>query len=213
MRGVTLASREFLPLATEAAERFTRYTRLPCDIRLITHRGGYLDKFRIGVEIKGPALFFDADLWFRRPVPDPERLFCAGFAGVPDPGAFNGECFVAEDCAKFDLDPARYINTGLFSWHPDYLDVFWAAMLRARTMEDVGDFGEQTFLNAAIQATETPLRLLPHSYNYAPWCAARGYQEPLENPHAVHAMGWEGPRAKARALREATRTSGLATIR
>lgn len=197
--GVCMASPSSLDLAADAMRRWWGATG--CDAVLICPPldGGkvYLQKLRLPELVRpGPVCFFDADLWFQRPVRPWDYLAPGAFCAVLDPGRHNTDTFSHSDSKALGMDPDKYFNSGIFVCDTSQdcvRDAFNHALwLSGNRNTPVNDFGEQSFLNAGVQKF-CRFTALPHEWNVGPWCAIAGMEPTIPaRPLALHAMGVPG---------------------
>ena len=209
MLGTTIASPKFRELAYEASKRFMKYTGLSCLTITTPSELCYSEKLTLPDRLpRETVVWFDADLWFLNYADLSQFDGRSQFFAVPDPCRFDENHFPAHDSKYvFNIDVCKYFNTGFFIWNnaiPSHRRIFSRAlnMMTARSHE-VGDFGEQSFINEAVQTMEVPLEILPQEYNYSPFAASQNHstQYPMDNPLTVHASGY-GPNDKLPFLRD-----------
>ncbi len=208
MIGVTLITPSYAEIGMEAVKRFKRHTGL--DVVILWREDGpdaFAAKLDIPLTIKDQTVvFFDSDLWFINGADlwwmDRRDQFLAvmdpGINDIEDPSIKATGSWARNDCDVLGINPNKYFNGG-----------FWVANFRHKSHRDafaharqlyqdkingvikIGDYGEQSFLNAGVQRCGIEIRDLPMSYNY--WHMA--YKGGLVNsiPYGViglHAAGY-----------------------
>jgi len=174
MVAVTVISPAYEKLGTEAVRRMKEFSGLDVIVITADDADGFSPKLLIDQFIgPRPIVFFDSDWWLLRPF-DFRPLGATGkFHAVHDRGVYHQETFCVNDSNIFGFPPAEYFNSGFYVCdlgNPAHRQIFEDAR---RFNEDclegriapVGDIGEQSFLNAAVQKSGL-LDLLPLAMNY-----------------------------------------------
>lgn len=168
MIGITIFTESHKELAEEAIRRFKKHTGLSVIVIHLNEKrtNNYLRKLHIFKYVDGSAVYFDADWWMVKDFDFSQFEGSDKFFGVVDPGGDYEKCFVYKDCETHNLDISRYINTGFFIFNrKHHSGVFESAIQNSRRYK-VSDFGEQTYLNMAIQSDSVILELLDKKFNY-----------------------------------------------
>jgi len=159
MIAVTVATDNFMDLANEQASWMRRHSGLQTFV--ISTKDGYAEKLELHRHFPGKkVLFFDADYRLIRPVNIAEIYKEGSFTGVMDPGILDKGMFTHNDCKALRMNREKYMNTGF--WIADFssqnqVKAFNAArqMLAEKRngamWKEVGDHGEQSFLNLSLQ--------------------------------------------------------------
>lgn len=191
-------------MAEEARRRFMRHTGLNC---VVVHTGNHKN---YGVKLEMHSFFgerqtvvmFDADLWFVRDVDlsiyDNREEFLAAL----DPGRLDssGFHFPWVDCQSLSIDPNLYFNTGMMIFNSRHREVFRDAK-RLMSAIKLKDFGEQSYINGAVQMKGVPFKALSPSMNFIPFAVREKLDMPnIDHPNVVHAAGYGGDE-KLRSLR------------
>lgn len=189
--GVTLATPQFMEVARHAADHWHRMTGLDCVIlSAASDRDAWFIKLRLpSVVARRPICFFDADLWMIQPgdVGAVLERNPGGVTAVRDPGRWDTGMFPWNDSQQFGDDPEQYFNSGWFVCdlgNEAVQEWFEAARKLHRGGAPVRDFGEQSYLNAAIRLSGVPLVHAPRAWNAHPG----GIDSPL-SIIGLHAMG------------------------
>lgn len=202
MIGVTITSGDkFRELTQEAVRRFKKYTGIKTVIVFdtdITGKNVYLTKLRLHTFFNQSFVFFDSDLWFVNPCNLSEFDGLDSFVAVKDVGRNCEKDFPIEDCYINGIDNELYFNSGFFianSANQKHKDAFdYASQLTDRVINL--DFGEQTYLNTAIQRSGIPIKFLGPEYNYPIICDQMNHKKTghikIADPVAIHALGYKG---------------------
>lgn len=199
MIGVTIRSGStFNKLSDEAVERFKYYTGIDRVVIFDTDKNPYLLKLRLHTYFKQTFVYFDSDLWFVNKADLSKLDDSESFYAVKDIGRNNDVDFPKHDSYWHGIDNERYFNTGLFivngkdKLQCDAFEYAWG--LHDKLI--VKDFGEQTFLNVAIQRMKVPTFFLPQDFNYPIICEefemSHKEYEFTQYPKAIHALGYRG---------------------
>lgn len=195
---VTICTPAYAHLREDAVKRFKQCFGLPVQVIEADDKDGYATKLMLDLHC-GPqtVIFCDLDWWPLRPIP-PQIWQSGAWCAVRDHGHKHPNSFASHDIAKHRLDALRYFNSGFFVCNlgnPQHVAAFKLARailgdVRNGKRPKVGDFGEQFYLNAAVQEYGVPLNLLPVGFNWI-----RGYAEHGMFPYVprvvygVHAAG------------------------
>jgi lipopolysaccharide biosynthesis glycosyltransferase len=202
MIGVTITSGDkFHDLTKEAVRRFKKYTGIKTVIVFdtdITGRNVYLTKLRLHTFFNQSFVFFDSDLWFVDHCNLTQFDNLESFVAVKDVGRNSEADFPIEDCYINGIDNNIYFNSGFFianAADQKQKNAFdYASQLTDRVTNL--DFGEQTYLNTAIQRKQIPITFLDNKYNYPIICDQMKHKNPdhipNDSPIAIHAMGYKG---------------------
>lgn len=194
--GCTIITPGYETLGFEAVRRFKAMTGLDTVI-LFSESRGYFKKLDLP-ELLGPVtvIYYDADLWFIRPLAPGRYVGTTRFWAVHDPSAFSDKCFTGADCLKERIAPQDYVNTGLMIWNNN-LASHRAIFERARALYNYSaergikrliDVTEQGWINLALK--HTPFNKLGLEYNYFYWLEKSGFAPPPENIIGLHAAGY-----------------------
>lgn len=199
MVGVTLSSPQYENLTFEAVRRFKRHTGLDVQIMWSDGEPAYAHKLEAAQRFKGRSVvFFDVDWWALRPMDLGQFNNSPHFVCVRDPGVFDHDQFPHTDSAVLGIDELQYFNSGFWIANfrrPDHVAAFEAA---AQLCEEklnglwtnVGDPGEQSFLNAGIQRSGCSVLHLPFAYNCYNLAVRFGcYPEYPREIFGLHAAG------------------------
>ncbi len=180
--GVTIISPSYQEAGAEAVRRWKQYTGNPVLVIHAEAEPAFSVKLHLDELCPArPIVFFDADLWLLRPLPF-EQLDPVMWSAVGDPGVWNPGAFPHSDCRSFDLDSTRYFNSGLMALdlgNMDHRAIFSAAREKLKQVhsgkaEKPVDWTDQFFLNAAFQASNLPLHLLPFAWNFYRFAVQEG---------------------------------------
>lgn len=192
MIGVTICSPKFRHLAQLAQQHFEEATGLPSVLFSTPVEKNYLAKFELHTMFKGQTVvYFDADLWFLRKVDLSHFDQREEFLAVLDPGVYNPLHFPSPDCKTLGIESNQYFNSGLFIWNDRHKPIFAEALnIYRKEFRRLGDFGEQSVLNAAVQRLGK-VGLISNTFNYTPHGEKDkdACMEPQENPATAHAAG------------------------
>lgn len=198
--GVTLSGpyedNEFDAMAIESARSFTESTGITSTIVRTAASGNYSAKMQLAEMFPNrTVVFFDSDvLWIR-------KVDLTKFAGRREFFAVqdclghplnirNGfESFSTRDAKKLGLDVDKYFNAGVMIFNHRYhrnLLKFALDRCREGVLEDYGDQG---YLNWAVQRSRTPLHLLPVEFNTIIGGSVKAFTDVCSNPYAIHAAG------------------------
>ena len=194
---VTICSPKYRHLLPEALTAFKKHLGLPVIMLESEDADGYARKMQLDLLI-GPrkVAFCDLDWWPIREVP---KVWESGqWCAVRDHGYKHPASFASHDIEAHKLDRLSYFNSGFFCCdlaNPQHAAVFKTARaiwrdVKERKRPPVGDFGDQFYLNAAVQELGVPAQMLPLGFNFV-----RGYVEHGMFPYvprglyAVHAAG------------------------
>lgn len=194
--GVTIITPGYEEVGEEAVRRFQRFTGLPVTALRFGGKSGHGYKLQLPVLVscRVPVVFFDADLWLLRPTDFSPHVVPGGIAAVPDPGTSDPEGFVAHDIAALGLKAGEYFNSGLFIADLSSAEVREAMMHAAQAFASrqaggVKDYGEQSFLNAAVQRAGLPFRAMPAGFNFFMHAVQHGYGLFPNLVHGLHGAG------------------------
>lgn len=199
MIGVTIRKgKVFKELSDEAVDRFKYYTGIYKVLILDTDKNPYLLKLRLHTFLQQTFVYFDSDLWFVNKTDFNQFDNSRKFYAAKDIGRSNDVDFPRHDCYWNGIYEENYFNTGLFiangreSSHQRAFEYAWGLKDKLK----VKDFGEQTFLNIAVQRIGVPIGFLPEEYNYPIICDEFDMQKKehqlTEFPKAIHALGFKG---------------------
>lgn len=211
MTGCTIITPSYAEMGLEAVSRFKRCTGLDVVVLYRDTEPAFEAKLEIPLLLKDQTVvFFDSDLWFLHKTDFTQFANRHEFFAVKDPGVKDVAddsigvvgSWARKDCAILDIDPLMYFNGGLWIANfrnPSHKQAFAIARQLYEDKKNgkfatLGDYGEQTFLNAGIQRSQTYLSFLPDAYNY--WHMA--YKGGLYNsiPYRIiglHAAGYKLP--------------------
>ena len=196
--GVTIASPGYFDLANEAAARFRQFSGLDALIITTDRKDSYDMKYALPLLGTRTLVFFDADLWFIRPIDLTRFANLNGIAAVQDVTrhSFNGT-FCLQDAVSLDMPPDRYVNTGFMVINPRVQAVKAAfnlasvlmAQRRAGEIKTL-DVTEQSLLNAAFYRSSVDMHFLPDEWNFWPHAWKHKFYDriPME-PYCIHAAG------------------------
>lgn len=169
MIGITIYTEQYKELAEEAIDRFKKHTGLSVLVIHLNEKisNNYLRKLHICKYVDCSAVYFDADWWMVKDFDFSQFNGSKKFMGVADPGGDYEKCFVCKDCRLHSLNISKYINTGFFIFNKNYhSDIFDKAIQNSKRYK-VNDFGEQTYLNMALQeSNETDIEILDNRFNF-----------------------------------------------
>lgn len=202
--GVTIVSPKYAHLAEEAVTRFRRCAGLDAVIVWSEAEPAYAAKLNLDLLIAPrPIIFFDADLWFLRPVEFREVAASGRWCAVPDPCATHPETFCGKDVTASRWEPATYFNSGLFACdlaRPEIRQVFADARARLEAVHSgaapaPADTTDQYYLNWAVQQQPPLFKPLPLHLNFFMVAAHHGSLAhiPAEIT-GLHAAGVPTPR-------------------
>lgn len=183
MIGCTLITPAYAEIGLESVKRFKRHTGL--DVVILWRDDGpdvFAAKLDIPLTIKDhTVVFFDSDLWFIHDV-DLRWMDCRDqFFAVMDPGINDvadtsikvAGAWARSDCEFLQINPNQYFNGGLWVANfrlPDHRYAFAHARQlyqdKINGVMNIGDYGEQSFLNAGVQRSGIEIVPLPMAYNY-----------------------------------------------
>lgn len=173
MEAVTVISPGYEDVGMEAVKRFNKFARCngqPLRVTVLSEPvsgpGVYARKLDMDAFSGKSVVFFDADYWLLRHVDFGAYLNSPDFIGVRDHGTQLQGCFPREDCLKFGLDSAAYVNTGFFIFNADAHRELWPLARELMARADMADHGEQSYLNRAIQQLGIPQTMLPVKFNF-----------------------------------------------
>ena len=196
MIGITIASDNYRSLAWEAARRFKKFTGLNCLIVDTVLPRDEIFKLKLDVwrNTNQTVVLFDSDLWFIDYCNLEKFDKKPDFFAVLDPGVVCDQSAPVIDSKRHKLDLDRYFNSGFLIFNPEHHYLFRQAMDYYNDSSiSVRDFGEQTYLNMAVQRTGHPFKQLDAKYNYAPFAEFHKLKQTrLMEPVAIHAMGYSG---------------------
>jgi len=206
MIGVTIRKGpEFHSLSEKGVELFKKHTGIKNVAIFDTDDDNpYIAKLTLPYIFDQTFVFFDADHWFVNDCDlsqydNKEEIFA-----VPDLGRFKKEDFPQEDCYWNGIDQEDYFNTGFFianGRNQKIKKAFHYALGLSQRLK-VKDFGEQSYLNIAIQRMGVPFVPLAYGYNYAILCDQYPERAPntshheIKHPFAIHALGYQGSEKK-----------------
>lgn len=196
--GVTIASPGYFELANEAAARFRKYSGLDALVITTNRNDSYDMKYILPLLGTRTLIFFDADLWYIRPVSFDRFANLNGIAAVQDATrhSFHGT-FCLQDAISLDVPPDRYVNTGFMVINPRLPAVAEAFRLASSLMAQrrageikTLDVTEQSLLNAAFYRSGVDMHFLPDEWNFWPMAWKHKFYDrlPLE-PYCIHAAG------------------------
>ena len=195
--GVTIISSSYKKVGEEAVRRFKKHTGLLVKIVRCYDLDGFQQKLELDRIVgRRPAVFFDADLWFVRPV----ALGGHGFHAAHDPAVFDARSWPAKDCVEFGMDPLQYFNTGLMVL--DFrLQEHRALFQNARKLagkqsliKRMADKTDQGWINMAAQQMGLQWGRLPASFNF--YMAAAIWGCVLSIPRVIYGIHAAGVPAK-----------------
>lgn len=213
--GVTLASPAFLPMIEHTVGRFIANTHVPVITMSPIHDRSWCAKLELDkLPYQQSIVFFDADLFFVRKVDLSQFDNAECIFGVHDWGADHPRHFCYHDSGYFGINRSLYINTGFFIWNnrlAKHREIFEmarqlyeeeGALKRTTGQQRVLDWGEQSYLNAAIQRLQIEVRLLPCEWNYFFIAETNNHSEyPRRSGpvNALHAAGYKTVKKKIEA--------------
>lgn len=208
MIALTIATPDYLDLATKNAGWFHRHSGLDVLVHL-TSRDGFAAKLELEKLVHGPVVFFDADYRLLR---DSREFFSTvdtnEFHGVHETVASNGKPahFPYSDSRAVGMPPENYINTGFFICNTRrHGHVFQRArQLMAEKQNGlwagIADTTEQSILNLALHREGIVPVMLPTKWNFFQWAHTSGCCDFPRRVIGFHAAGVVGPAAKAEHL-------------
>ncbi len=189
MRGFTVATEDYLDLAEESVLRFERFTGLPADLHVVGD--GYLGKIEVCRDVfaSGRSVFFDADMWFARPVEFPDK---PGLWAPAQPFAFEDDMAPFSACEKYGIDPEDWFITSLvIAGEPEA--VIWDKAAQMFSFYPEVRAKEEVLVNVAANELGIRPNLLHPSLNYmSKVYETRPQYRPLGDPIAYHAVGVPG---------------------
>lgn len=174
MIGVTIASPGYRDLAHHQADHFRKNSGLNT-IVVETVDDGYHHKLELQSMFKGQqVVFFDADYRLIRPINfrklNPFNVFIA----ASDPGHLHQGMWASKDSGILGIDKSKYFNSGF--WMANFANASHVrAFNLARQMleekknglwSDIGDPGDQSFMNAAMQRSGVQMSILHPKFNF-----------------------------------------------
>lgn len=171
-----------------------RFTGLNCVVVHTKDEANYSAKLELPSMFSQTVVYFDADLWFIRPVDLSHYNERTEFFAVRDPGIHDPAHFPFHDAKTLKMDLMRYFNSGFYIWNSRHREAFQEARVIMKDFKGkLKDFGEQSALNAGIQR-KGMVRLISNTFNYIPFAELAGLQalEPRRAPCTVHAAGYGG---------------------
>lgn len=195
MIGLILSTDDYREMAVIAAEKFKKHTGLNCIIvdSNLEREEVFKAKLEMWLHAQGQTVVqFDSDLWFCRDVDLSEFDDSRKFYGALDPGRAKGWGAPYKDSSAHGISFESYINTGLMIYNERHHHVMEHALsLYEDESITVEDFGEQSYVNIALQRDSVPLGILDPSYNYGPFGVMHDlYDQEINQPFAVHALGY-----------------------
>lgn len=176
MIAVTIATTGYEQLAQEQAYFARVNTGLNVHI-VYANGGGFHHKLELQRVYRGQKILcFDADLRLIRHA-DWSKISEAAngaFIAAPDPGIHDANQFPTPDSAILGIDRLKYFNSGLFVAdfrRPAVVAAFDDARQLMSEKENgmwqnIGDLGDQSFMNAGIQRRGVPVKLLHPRFNF-----------------------------------------------
>jgi lipopolysaccharide biosynthesis glycosyltransferase len=197
MIGMTIANNGYRDLAWEASKRFRRHTGLSCIVLDLELSREQMFKAKLHAYRQAPGqtvVLFDADLWFIDDCNIKRFDDRVEFLACLDPGRHCHGSAPYTDAQRHGLNINLYFNSGMMIFNPRHHVIFERAY---EYYEDpnmaVSDFGEQSYLNIALQRLDLPYKELDATYNYSPFGEFHHLDQPKINwPTAIHAMGYAG---------------------
>jgi hypothetical protein len=194
---VTICTPKYRHLLTDAVNAFKQYLGLPVLVIECDDADGYARKLQLDM-LAGPRKIVFCDLDWRPIRPLPKVWESGAWCAVRDHGYKHPHSFASHDIEAHGLDALSYFNSGFFCCdlaNPAHSAVFSMARAIWRDVQEkhrprVGDFGDQFYLNAALQELRVAAQMLPVAFNWI-----RGYVEHGMFPYiprtiyAVHAAG------------------------
>lgn len=175
MIGCTTISPSYQEVGLEAVKRFKRHTGLDVVILFTDDENSYDLKLEIPNKLSNQSVvFFDSDWWMIRDYNMAEFSGMKHFVAVKDYGVYDPMAFCKPDSETLSIDHELYFNSGF--WIANFKEeIHRKAFAKARQMmqdkkngviKGIHDFGEQSILNAAIQKSGCPLKLIHLRWNY-----------------------------------------------
>jgi hypothetical protein len=183
MIGCTLITPSYAEIGLEAVKRFKQHTGL--DVVILWREDGpdaFAAKLDIPLTIRDQkVVFFDSDLWFIHHTDLTKFDEFGSFYAVADPGVNDikdesinvAGAWARKDCETLGIEPSLYFNGGLWIADFRYAGTRLAFAIARQLYEDkkncilkIGDYGEQSMLNAGIQRAGVKINLMPMAYNY-----------------------------------------------
>lgn len=197
MIGVTLANKDYMPMAVEAAERFNKFTGLPFVIVRVNDKKPYMTKLRLHTMFNQTVVFFDADLWFVKKCDLSQFNERKEFIGVKDILETNDEssCIFINDCRKHGINRSLYINTGFYIWNNRHKQILEEASRLSEVLK-VKDFGEQSYINIALQRSGCDILHLDRRYNNFKHFELDNQKRKEFTSFAIHGTGEAGAKSK-----------------
>lgn len=203
MIGFTLANDEYIELAQEAGENFTRYTGLPYFLLRVKDKKPHLNKLRLHDYLPQgqTGVFFDSDLFFVRDCDLSHLNEKKEFIAVSDPVCTNSEeCIFVKDCRLHNINRQLFFNSGFYIWNSNHNEAIKKSFEYSQTLK-VSDWGEQSVLNLAIQRSGCDINLIDYRYN-SMYCFEHYKKDDELDSFAIHAAGLGGAQNKLNWLRE-----------
>lgn len=190
--GVTVVSRSYRGVGSEAIRRFKRFTgldvvKIECD-----DQDGFEEKLKLDIYCgKRPVIFFDADWWLLRPVDFTNYFNTPQFFAVNDPGIHHEHFIPYRDCQENGLNAQLYVNTGFFLC--DLRDVTMRHVFQ-RARKSFGnvrtyDHTDQFHINKALLELGVAQQMLPLSFNFFLFAAEEGCCQIPRQIIGLHAAG------------------------
>ena len=210
MIAVTIATPDYMPMATTQAHHFQRHSGLKTVIVMIDSKSdGYAEKLNLPDLFPSQKIvFFDADYRLIRDVSFKEFLRSGGVHGVHDGAAYDNGSFPCLDCKTLGIPPNEYINTGLFIADFSSEGVVKAFAIARQLNEDrknghlkIEDKTEQSILNAGIQRSAAKITHMHPRWNFYPYGYHHGFiPEMPRNIIGIQAAGISGIEEKTSCL-------------
>ena len=202
MIGVTLTNKAYMPLAIEAGKRFNHFTGLPYVIVNVNDKKPYMSKLRLHTMFDQTVVFFDADLWFVNKCDLSQLNEKKEFIGVKDILETNSEeCIHVSDCRVHGINRSLYINTGFYIWNNRHKKIIEEAS-RLSSVLKVKDFGEQSYINIALQRSGCDIHFLDRRYNNLAHLEIANQKRKEFTSFAIHAAGVSGAKDKMSFLKK-----------
>ena len=197
MIGVTIANDAYMPLAIEAGRRFKKHTGLPYVIVSVHDKKPYLNKLRLHTMFNQTVVFFDSDLWF---VQDCDLFHLnekKEFIAVKDILETNDpdNCIFIKDCKLHGINKSLYFNTGFYIWNNNHKEIIEEAWRLSQTLK-INDFGEQSYLNIAVQRSGCDIKFLSNAFNRFKHFELDNQKLKVFDAYAIHGTGEAGAENK-----------------
>lgn len=217
MIGVTITNQIpcYTELALESSRRFVKHTGIE-SIIISTPYDAFEAKLRLHERFAGKkVIFHDSDLWFirdcRPQMISPKK---GQITAVIDPGVMTQGEFWIRDCKVLHIDPRIFFNSGFFiaDFGDKQIVKAWAAALQLyhdkmngafdyidkKIMPPakrcrINDFGEQSFLNAAMQRNGIEVNDPGPKWNHLHHLYRQGAIGIPAEVIAIHASAIPGP--------------------